>query len=206
MLESLIQFIQSVPWYWVLISAFLLTYIENIFPPSPSDAVLLFMGALVASGDISFPVLLITATIGSTLGFVTMFWLGLKFELKVIESDKFSFISRSGIIKVESWFERWGYWLIVINRFLSGTRAVIAFFAGMSKLSLRRSIVLSFFSALLWNSILIYLGYLFGDNWKVVDKYMTLYGYIIAPLVILAIIGFFVVRYFQNRRNKMNVS
>lgn len=200
MLETLINFIQTIPWFWVLVLGFFLTYLENIFPPSPSDAVVLFMGALVTSGDIGFLPLLIATTLGSTFGFITMFWLGLKFEVKIIESNKIRFISRSAVDRVERWFHKWGYWLIVANRFLSGTRAVIAFFAGMSMLSFKKSTILSFFSALLWNAILIYLGYLFGDNWKEVDKYMTLYGSIIAPSVILLLAGFGIYKYIQNKR------
>lgn len=202
MLELMINYIQTIPWYWVLLFACFITFLENIFPPSPSDALLIFMGALVTSGSIGFVPLLIASTIGSTLGFMAMFWLGEKFEVRVIESNRIKFISRTAIERVELWFQRWGYWMIVANRFLSGTRAVIAFFAGMSSLSLRKSAVLSFFSALLWNSILIYLGYLFGDNWKAVDKYMTLYGYILGPSVVVIILGYFAFKFIQNKRAK----
>ncbi len=200
MLETLIHFVQTIPWYWILALGFFLTFLENIFPPSPSDALIVFMGTLVASGDIGFIPLLIAATIGSTVGFATMFWLGLKFEKKIIESNKIKFISRKLVEKVERWFQKWGYWLIIANRFLSGTRAVIAFFAGMSLLSFKRSIILSFFSALLWNAILIYIGYLFGDNFDKVDKYMDLYGSIIAPSVIIIVLGYATFKYFDNKK------
>jgi len=202
MLDTFINFVQSVPWHWVLLFGLFITYLENIFPPSPSDTVIVFMGALVATGDVGFIPLLISTTIGSTLGFITMFWLGLKFETRIIESSKFSFISRDLIFKVESWFQKWGYWLIVANRFLSGTRAVIAFFAGMSKLGLRKTTALSFVSALVWNAILLYLGYVFGDNWQLVEKYMNLYGYIIMPSVAVIILGFIVFRILANKLSR----
>ncbi len=207
MLDTFISFVQSVPWQWVLLFGMFVTYLENIFPPSPSDTVIVFMGALVATGDVGFFPLLLSTTIGSTLGFITMFWLGLKFETRVIESNKFSFISRDLLFKVENWFQKWGYWLIVINRFLSGTRAVIAFFAGMSKLGLRKTTALSFVSALVWNAILLYLGFVFGDNWQSVERYMHLYGYIIMPSIAFLVICFVVFRVVRNRlaRNKNEV-
>ncbi|HOK15180.1 MAG TPA: DedA family protein, partial [Candidatus Kapabacteria bacterium] len=191
MLETLIEIIQKIPPFWILIIAFAVTYIENIFPPSPSDAALVFMGALVGTGTVGFIPLLLFATIGSTLGFITMFVLGVRFEMKFIETDKLKFVSKKALMKVDDLFKKWGYWLIVANRFLSGTRAVIAFFAGMSLLSFRKSTVLSFLSALLWNFILIYSGYIFGDNWKKVDEYMTLYGYILIPVVVVLIAAYF---------------
>lgn len=200
MLETLIEIIQKIPPFWILIIAFAVTYIENIFPPSPSDAALVFMGALVGTGTVGFLPLLLFATIGSTLGFITMFVLGVRFEMKFVETDKLKFISKNALSKVDELFKKWGYWLIVANRFLSGTRAVIAFFAGMSLLSFRKSTVLSFFSALLWNFILIYLGYIFGDNWKKVDEYMTLYGYILIPVVAVLVAAYFIYSFFQSKK------
>jgi len=204
MLETLIEIIQKIPPFWILIIAFAVTYIENIFPPSPSDAALVFMGALVGTGIVGFLPLLLFATIGSTLGFITMFVLGVRFEMKFIETDKLKFISKNALLKVDELFKKWGYWLIVANRFLSGTRAVIAFFAGMSLLSFRKSTILSFFSALLWNFILIYLGYIFGDNWKKVDEYMTLYGYILIPIVVVLVAAYFIYSFIQSKKQNAN--
>ncbi|HOM05096.1 MAG TPA: DedA family protein [Candidatus Kapabacteria bacterium] len=204
MLETLIEIIQKIPPFWILIIAFAVTYIENIFPPSPSDAALVFMGALVGTGTVGFIPLLLFATIGSTLGFITMFVLGVRFEMKFIETDKLKFVSKKALMKVDDLFKKWGYWLIVANRFLSGTRAVIAFFAGMSLLSFRKSTVLSFLSALLWNFILIYSGYIFGDNWKKVDEYMTLYGYILIPVVVVLIAAYFIYSFIQGKKQNAN--
>jgi len=204
MLETLIEIIQKIPPFWILIIAFAVTYIENIFPPSPSDAALVFMGALVGTGTVGFLPLLLFATIGSTLGFITMFVLGVRFEMKFIETDKLKFISKNALLKVDNLFKKWGYWLIIANRFLSGTRAVIAFFAGMSLLSFRKSTVLSFLSALLWNFILIYLGYIFGDNWKKVDEYMTLYGYILIPVVVVLVAAYFIYSFIQSKKQNAN--
>jgi membrane protein DedA with SNARE-associated domain len=204
MIETIIEFIKHIPPFWILVLAFVITYVENIFPPSPSDSILVFMGALVASETVHFLPLLIFATLGSTFGFLTMFVLGVKFEMGFVKKDRLKFVSKKALLKVEELFKKWGYWLIVANRFLSGTRAVIAFFAGMSLLSLRKSTILSFISALLWNSILIYLGYVFGENWKIVDEYMTLYGNILLPIIIVLIIAYFVYTYIQSRKESEN--
>lgn len=204
MIETIIEFIKNIPPFWILILAFVITYIENLFPPSPSDTILLFMGALVANDTVNFLPLLIFATLGSTFGFLTMFLLGVKFEMSFVKADRLKFVSKKALLKVEDLFKKWGYWLIVANRFLSGTRAVIAFFAGMSLLSLRKSTILSFISALLWNSILIYLGFIFGENWKKVDEYMTLYGNILLPIIIVLVVAYFVYAYIQSRKESEN--
>jgi len=185
MLEFFINILKDVPWIWVLVVAFLVTYIENIFPPSPSDTVLIFIGTMVSIGDIGFIPLLLVSSLGSTLGFATMFWLGDKFGKKIVDSNRFKFINQEALRNPEEWFRRWGMYLIVANRFLTGTRAVISFFAGMSKLPYTRSLVLSALSALVWNAVLIWLGYIFGNNWVLADYYITLYSWIIMPVLAL---------------------
>jgi membrane protein DedA with SNARE-associated domain len=201
MLESIIEYLTLVPWYWVLIIAFLTTLAENIFPPVPGDSVLVFMGTLIGIKSGSFAEILIAATIGSTLGFAAMYVLGHKFEHIIMDSNRFKFISRSALLKVESWFVKYGYWLIVANRFLSGTRAVISFFAGMSKMDFKITIGLSIISSLIWNSILLGLGNAFGDNWEMIDKYLSLYGKIIFPVVILIVVAFVAYQIFKKKSN-----
>lgn len=197
-LEKTVTYLKDVPWFWVLITGFLITTIENLFPPAPGDSIVVFTGAMASISNESIIPLLLFTTFGSVVGFVIMFLLGKQFDTKIIHSDKFSFISRKAVKRVEDWFKKYGYWLIVANRFIAGTRAVISFFAGMSKLSLRLTTLLSAISALLWNFILIYSGYKFGENWRLINKYLDLYGKIILP--ILAVVAlFFGVRYLYRR-------
>ena len=182
------DFLKTVPWYSVLLFALFITFLENIFPPSPSDVLLVFMGTLVSVGTVGFIPLLLMATLGSTLGFVVMYVLGYKFETRIIDSEKLPFISKKQLEKPEEWFRKYGYYIIVANRFLSGTRAVIAFFAGMSKLDLTKTTILSAVSALVWNSILIMLGVIFADNLDIVKEYISLYGKIVFPIIFLILI------------------
>ncbi len=198
MLEATIEIIKTVPWYWVLVFAFFITLIENVFPPSPSDAILLFIGTFVGIGKVGFIPLLISSTLGSVIGFGLMYMLGNKFEHTIMDSKKFSFISRDLIIKVEKWFGKWGYWLVVANRFLSGTRAVIAFFVGMSNLSFKKSMVLSVISALIWNALLIYFGMKLGDNWVMFDDFLKDYGLYVS-IGTITIIMYFVVKWVIKR-------
>lgn len=200
MLEPIVEFLTGVPWYWVLVIAFAVTLIENIFPPSPSDSVLVFTGSLVSLGTVGFPELLISSTAGSVAGFIIMFILGSKFDRRFVRSKKLKYINPESILKVENWFKKYGYKLIVANRFLSGTRAVISFFAGMSGLDLKKTIILSAISAAVWNTLLILLGSLFGNNWQEIQKYMDMYGKIIFPIIIATLLFFAIRWYILNKK------
>ncbi len=203
MLETTIHFLQSLNPIWVYCIIFAIAYIENIFPPSPSDMVIVFGGSLIGIGTIGFfPALFIT-TLGSTLGFMTMYKIGEWTGVSVIEKRKFKFLPIESIHKVEKWFQKYGYWLIVVNRFLSGTRAVVSFFAGVSQLNLLITTILCFFSALVWNGILLYAGTLLGNNWENIETYFSTYSTTVTIIIILIIVVW-LVRYFIKKRKKTN--
>jgi len=189
--------------FWIYIVLFLFAYVENVFPPSPSDFVVVIGGSLIATEAIHFfPTLLLTS-LGSVLGFMTLYFIGSQLDKKVIRAGKIKFISVEALDKAEKWFIKYGYTIILANRFLPGTRSVISFFAGLSELKAKKTALLAAISALVWNSIIIYLGIIFGNNIAVVDFYLSRYQEIVL-IITAAIIIFFVVRYFILRKKTPN--
>jgi len=183
---------------WVYLSVSGIAFLENVFPPLPSDAVVLFVGSLVGVGTLDFTVALIATTIGSTAGFVVMYKVGDWFGLKIIETGKVPFIPVDKVHKVEGWFRKYGYVLIVVNRFLTGTRAVVSFFAGMSELPLTTTTILSFVSALVWNFLLLFAGKELGENWQVIGSYLATYSQGVT-LVLVLIVLFLVLSFVYKR-------
>lgn len=202
MIEYFVELLVGVPWYWVVLFAFLITLAENVFPPIPGDSGLLFAGTLIGLDVVGFPEMLIASTLGGVLGFAIVYKVGYGFERKFIEAGKIKFITIDNLITVENWFRDYGYWIIVGNRFISGIRAFVGFFAGMSRVNFSITIVLSAVSSLVWNTILLLLGASFGDNWQLIDKYMSIYGYVLLPIG-LGLVAYIVWRVIG--RNKKNV-
>ncbi len=187
-MEIFISTLQQLNPIWVYLTIFAIAYIENIFPPSPSDVMIVAGGYLVGIDHIGFIQTLIVATIGSTTGFMTMYKIGDWFGLSIIEKKKIKFLPIESVHKVEDWFRRYGYWLIVANRFLSGTRAVVGFFAGMAEVKFIPTAILCFISALIWNWILIYAGTLVGANWESIGDYISTYSQIVTIILVTAMI------------------
>jgi len=202
MFENILSSISDFNPLWIYLSLLFFSYIENIFPPSPSDLVVVVGGSLVGAGAISFiPTLLITS-FGSVAGFMTLYFLGSQLDRKVINSGKVKFISLEALQKAEVWFNKYGYRVIIINRFLPGTRSVISFFAGLSELKIKRTLLLAAISAIAWNLIIIYLGILFSDNISTVDKYLSMYSNIILIISGLIVIVL-TIRYFIKKKKKI---
>lgn len=187
----------------VLCAVFAVAFIENIFPPSPSDVVIVFSGSLIAIGRVGFVETLLVATAGSTLGFILMYKIGDWFGASILEKGKISFIPVESVRKVDEWFRKYGYGIIIANRFLAGTRAVVSFFAGMAEINLLVTTALCFISALAWNAILIAGGYALGNNWERIGFYLSTYSQVVTGIVVLAAIGL-VTRYFIKRGNGKN--
>jgi membrane protein DedA with SNARE-associated domain len=201
MIEELLARISGLTPILIYILLFTFAYVENLFPPSPSDMVIVIGGSLIGTGYLSFVPALVFSTGGSTAGFLTAFAIGWQLDKKLLHSGKLKFITVEAVERVENAFRKFGYYLIVANRFLPGTRAVISFFGGMSRLNVHKTLILSALSSLLWNIVLLYLGIMFGKNVGVVDKYLKTYSNIVVA-VSVAVVVFFVVRYFINKKKK----
>jgi membrane protein DedA with SNARE-associated domain len=200
MIEEILGRLSSLPVFWIYISLFFFSFIENVFPPSPSDLVVLIGGSLVSTDAIHFIPTLIVTTIGSVLGFMTLYFIGSQLDRKVIRAGKIKYISLDALNKAERWFNKYGYFIILANRFLPGTRSVISFFAGLSELKKRKTVILATISAFLWNSIIISLGVIFGDNVAVVDSYLQTYSTI--GLIVTAVVIIGILLYYFLRKNK----
>lgn len=199
-MEEIINNLSAISPLWVYIAVAGIAYIENIFPPFPSDVVVVFAGSLVGVGTIDFTTALLLSAVGSTLGFMTMYKIGHWFGDRILEAGKIKFIPRESVLKVESWFQKYGYWIIIANRFLSGTRAVVSFFAGLSELSLLKTTILSFLSAMVWNFILLLAGQKLGQNWREIGFYLETYSKTVTAILIVG--GLLIAaRYIYKRTN-----
>jgi membrane protein DedA with SNARE-associated domain len=188
MIESLVELLQSLPLWGILVFTFGIAYIENLFPPSPSDVLLVFAGTLVGIGSVGFVELLATATAGSVSGFITAYALGRRYGDTLMDSPWIPFLDRSLMAKVETWFNRYHGLIIVANRFMAGTRAIIAFAAGITSMPLPRTVVYCAISAAAWNALLLWGGSQLGARWRDIEGLLSTYGWIITGLLVLVIV------------------
>ena len=201
MLDSLFQFIAQSPAWLVFLTVFAASYIENIFPPIPGDTILVFGAYMVGRGDLSFPMAMVTTLLGSVLGFMTLYVVGLKYGRGFMYSANQSWFSPQNLERVEQLFNRWGYGVVLINRFMAGMRSMVGLFSGIGRLSVWKVIVLATVSSLLWNGTLLWLGASIGENWEQIVVYLKRYNSVVTVLIVLVISAFIIHRYVVVRRN-----
>lgn len=192
MVESLVELLQSLPLWGVLLFTFLIAYVENLFPPSPSDLLLVFAGTLVGFGSVGFIELLVTATVGSVSGFATAYMLGRHFGEPLMDSRWVPFLDRTLMAKVETWFNRYHGLIIVANRFMAGTRAIIAFAAGIASMPFPRTLLYCAMSASAWNALLLWGGSALGSRWRDIEGILSAYGWAVTAILIAVAIVLFI--------------
>ena len=197
--EQGIAWLQTLSPVGVLALMFLIAYIENIVPPAPSDVLLIFAGTLIGIGTVGFFPALLVSTLGSVTGFLTAYFIGRYFQQSVMTGRLSRWLPLNTMQTVEGLFQKYGYGVIVANRFLAGTRAIVSFFAGMSRLNLPVTTTLCAVSALAWNAMLLYLGKIFAGNWRAAAGYLETYSKA-ATVIVIAILAFFLWRYYRNRK------
>ncbi len=199
MLEQILTYINHLDPFLIVAALFFFAFVENIFPPSPSDIVIVVGATIVANTAILFLPILIITSFGSSLGFILMYYLGNKFGEKVIRTGRLKFVNTESLNKTDMWFAKYGYKLIFINRFLPGTRAVISFFCGIHRLKVLRTFLYAAASSFMWYALLIYLGIQLERKVQLLDFYLETYSNIILAVTVVALAAF-LVKYLIGKR------
>ncbi|NUM79558.1 DedA family protein [bacterium] len=186
-LDYLLETVKNLDTIWIYVIIFFSGYLENCIPPIPGDTVTVFAAYMVGIGRLNYFLVFATATAGNLSGFMTMYQIGRHFGKDFFFKRNFKFFPKESIEKTETWFNKYGYRIILFNRFMSGLRSVISIFAGMAHLKRRKIIPLALLSACMWDGVLIYGGYLLGDNWQYFDSILQRYNTIVVTVLILVI-------------------
>lgn len=185
------------------LTVLVIAYGENIVPPIPGDMIVVFGGYLAGISTLNIWVVILLSTIGGAAGFMTMFLLGNRLGEAILDPRKLRWLPKDQIMVGRKWLQRWGYGLILANRFLSGTRSIISLVAGMAQMDTRKVLALATISSAVWTFLIAWAGYLVGDNWGIVGEYLTVYGRFVLWAAILFVAGYVGWRFF--RRHEGNV-
>ena len=191
------------------IGVFLLIAIENIFPPIPSEVILLFGGFMTTYSELNIILMIIFATLGSLLGAIVLYYIGKilnKERLKKIVSGKIGKVLRlknSDIDKADEWFDTKGNKTVFFCRFIPIVRSLISIPAGMSEMPLGKFFLYTTTGSLIWNTVLIVIGSIVGENWQsILNIFDTYSNIVLVLLVIIFIVGVYVFYHTKNKKKK----
>ena len=200
--EVFTAWLRDLPTAGIYAVLFLVAWGENVLPPIPGDIVVVVAGSFVALGILGVVPVFVLATLGSVLGFLTVYAVGRRLGEAVHDPDRMRWIPRGPVRVAEVWFARWGMGVVAANRFLSGGRAVIALLAGSSELKLAPVAVWATFSAVLWNAVLVGGGYVLGSEWERVVGFLRAYGRGVTAVLVIVAVGAVVRRTIRRRARR----
>lgn len=174
--------------FWVYVFIYLSCVIENIFPPYPGDAVMFGGAFLAGTGNLALPVVIITTVLGSLSGALILYWLGKRGVRKLFIFHTGIFFNDSQLHKIEGWFARYGVKVLVASRFIAGVRSGIALAAGIGNIGLKKMVIYTGISILLWNGILTTAAALLRENYHMAYRFLTTYNSIVLLLLAVALL------------------
>ena len=203
-MDFLINWIEDTGGLWVYLAVMVSAFGENMFTPLPGDSVTVFGAYLAGLGKVDAVGVYIASTVGGTAGFMGLYCIGKSVQRGGERRGKLLFIKIDDVCKIEVHFQRWGYLVILFNRFLYGIRFAVALFSGMSRLDWRRTAVFALLSTAIWNAVLVYLGVLLGENWGAFKEIMWRYSRIFLLAAILGVVVYVGIKIIPKHRKIQN--
>lgn len=201
-LSDFLSWMESLPPLLAYTAILIIAFGENVAPPIPGDMAVVFGGYLVGVGQLNFFVVVILATIGGAVGFMTMYAIGYRIGDAVMDPARLRWIPKEQIRRAKDWFDRYGFGLVAANRFLSGLRSVISLTVGMAHTDPWKTAFYATLSAVIWTSLITYGGFAVGENWPVIANYLRDYGRLM--LGIIVVIGLVqIVRWYLKRKGSV---
>lgn len=178
--------------------------LENLFPPIPSEVVLPLAGFTVAQGSLNMLNTFIWATAGSVVGAFLLYglgaWLGAN-RLRRI-ADKMWLVDAADVDSALRWFDKYGSASVFFGRLVPGVRSLISIPAGVDRMNPVKFGLWTLAGSSIWNAILIYLGYILGDQYTRVADYVDQYSTVIYTIILLLLVVLFIFLLVRSNKRK----
>jgi membrane protein DedA with SNARE-associated domain len=188
---------------WGYGGVFSLMILEASSLPIPSEIILPFAGYLVSIGHLDFWITLTVATIAAVAGSLIDYFIGLK-GVEVLTKYRLlgrSIFSESQLKVAANYFAKYGSAMVFVGRLIPAVRTLISFPAGAVRMPIAKFLGYTVAGCLLWNCLLIYVGYYLGSKW---DEVAGFSHYIIIAVTAVVVV-LFILYLVRRRRIKKRV-
>lgn len=173
----------------------LLMFLENVFPPIPSELIMPLAGYLATRGDMNILVVIGAGTVGSLLGTLPWYYLGRRLGhdgvRRLAENHgRWLTMSPSDVDAASDRFKRHGNWSVMLGRLIPTVRTLISVPAGVANMPLGQFLLFSSIGTLLWTAALALAGYLLGQAYSTIQDYVDP----VSTAVLVILIGYYIYR------------
>ncbi|UBF25789.1 DedA family protein [Kovacikia minuta CCNUW1] len=172
----------------------ILMFLENLFPPIPSELIMPLAGFTVAQGKMHFVPAVVAGVVGTMVGALPWYYAGKILGERRLRQladryGKWFALSGKDIDKANYWFNQHGGKAVFFCRLVPGVRTIISLPAGISGMAIAPFLVYSTLGTTLWILILTSLGYFLGNNYSLVDEYLGPVSKLVLIGLVLTFVG-----------------
>ncbi len=196
MLPDLVQWATDIAYSFGYVGIAVLVMLGNMHLPIPTEITLPLAGFLVGQGRFAFvPALLWTtgaAVASSVILYLPGRWFGEERLRRFVgRYGRYVFMDESDLDRARRLFEEHGAKAILIGRLIPGVGTLISIPAGLYRMPIWGWFM--FFTVLdsvLWNALLIGLGWALGSQWTLVERYARIVEYPVLAILAAGLLWF----------------
>ena len=185
---------------FIYVILFLIIFCETglvFLPFLPGDSLIFAAGAFAAIGELNIFLLWILIVIAAILGDTVNYEIGKHFGKKILNNKKITIIKKENLQKAEDLVAKYGGAAVFIARFMPIIRTIVPFVVGIGQLHYPKFIKFNALGGIIWVTLFIIIGYLFGNIPAVKDHFT----FIILAIIFLSLLPI-IIAFIKNKLKK----
>ncbi len=183
-------------------------FLENLFPPIPSELIMPLGGFYVQQGQLQFFPVVLAGLLGTLLGALPWYGIGRvineeRLELWLSRHGRWIGISPEELARSRRWFNRYGTALVFWGRLVPGIRTLISVPAGIELMPFAPFLIWTTAGSLIWTLLLTVAGFALGESYSNVELWIDPVSKVVKVALVVAVFsgGFWLALRIWRRRN-----
>jgi membrane protein DedA with SNARE-associated domain len=182
---------------------FLFAFLEACCVPIPSEVTFGFAGVLAGQGHLNIVAVIVVGTLAELAGSLVSYTIGRGGGRPFVNrTGRYLLITHADIDRAERFFTGRGAWAVPLGRCLPVVRSFVSVVAGFVKVPVALFAVLSLIGTAIWVTVISLIGYGVGNAWNKVNHDISLAGYGIVAIAVVAIAAFVIFRLRELRKEE----
>ena len=169
-------------------------FLENLFPPIPSELIMPLGGFYVQQGQLQFLPVVLAGLLGTLLGALPWYGIGRVINEKRLEvwlsrHGRWIGISPAELARSRRWFNRYGTALVFWGRLVPGIRTLISVPAGIELMPFAPFLIWTTAGSLIWTLLLTLAGLGLGEGYSNVELWIDPVSMVVKGTLVIAVLA-----------------
>lgn len=152
---------------YLLLIILIISFLEVFIPPIPGDTALILGSSIGVIAGFHPIWIILSAFLGTYSASILLYHFGFGIEHKMLDSPRLSWLlDTKTFLKIQEWFQRFGFWTLFFSRLLPIARSGIALAAGMVNYDKQQTYFALALSTFFSTTIFVMIGRFIGRRWE----------------------------------------